>query len=220
MPRLRPLLRPTGVAALLAALAACDSSDNGLEPLGVPTAVTATATSPSRVRVSWNAASGAATYAVLRAAGTGTAAVVGTSATTTFNDSLLTANTTYSYTVRAIRGTDTSAVSQPTQVTTPDRPVRQVTADITASTTWSADTVYQLTRIISVANGAVLTIQAGGRVIGGTISAGSAPPVTALMVLRGSRLVAEGTADRPIVFSSAQAVGDRFPGDWGGLIMV
>src|SRR5690606_21491690 len=41
-----------------------------------------------------------------------------------------------------------------------------------------------------------------------------------LFVLRGARIVANGTADNPIVFTSERPVGQRRPGDWGGLIVV
>lgn len=36
---------------------------------------------------------------------------------------------------------------------------------------------------------------------------------------RGGKLIAQGTADAPIVFTSAQAAGQRRPGDWGGVII-
>jgi hypothetical protein len=39
-------------------------------------------------------------------------------------------------------------------------------------------------------------------------------------VLRGAKLIANGTADAPILFTSSRPVGQRQPGDWGGLILL
>jgi hypothetical protein len=38
--------------------------------------------------------------------------------------------------------------------------------------------------------------------------------------MRGAKIVANGTAAAPIVFTSANEPGDRFPGDWGGIVVV
>ena len=57
----------------------------------------------------------------------------------------------------------------------------------------------------------VLTIEPGVKVF----AVGS----TALVVQRGSRIEAEGTAEEPIVFTSGKSVGDRATGDWGGLVL-
>ncbi|MCB9640653.1 MAG: hypothetical protein H6728_13295 [Myxococcales bacterium] len=42
---------------------------------------------------------------------------------------------------------------------------------------------------------------------------------TFLAISRGSMIMAEGTKDKPIIFTSAADVGKRAPGDWGGLII-
>jgi hypothetical protein len=106
---------------------------------------------------------------------------------------------------------------------TPPQPGNSViTGNITQNRTLSADTVYQLRGIVQVQNGATLTIQPGTRITGSPIS-DAANRVSALIVMRGARLVAEGTRDRPIVFTSAATGGDadpRYPGDWGGLVIV
>ncbi len=87
-----------------------------------------------------------------------------------------------------------------------------INADITTNRTFYAETTYTLTNWIHVANGATLTIEAGTRIEG---SVGSA-----LFVLRGAQIRAEGTATDPIVLTSDQAIGSRRPGDWGGLIII
>lgn len=88
-----------------------------------------------------------------------------------------------------------------------------LSADITSSRTLHADTVYTLSSFVHVTGtGTVLAIQPG-TVIRGTTG-------SALFILPGARIDAQGTADAPIVFTSDQAVGERKPGDWGGLIIV
>ena len=87
-----------------------------------------------------------------------------------------------------------------------------ISADITSDRTFSAETTYTLGGFVHVANGATLTIEPGTTILG---TQGSA-----LFVMRGARLIAEGTAADPIVFTSNQPVGSRKPGDWGGLILI
>ena len=87
--------------------------------------------------------------------------------------------------------------------------------DITQNRTLSADTAYQISGFIKVTNGATLTIPAGTKLVGDFDVPGSS-----LFVLRGARIVANGTAAAPIVFTSERPVGQRRPGDWGGVIIV
>ena len=70
---------------------------------------------------------------------------------------------------------------------------------IKTNTTWYADTVYQLTGRIAVENGATLTIQPGTIIKG---EAGTGSNATALLIARGGKLIAEGTASAPIIFTS------------------
>lgn len=89
----------------------------------------------------------------------------------------------------------------------------QISADITTSRTLRKDTVYTLTSFVHVTgNGTVLTIEPG-TVIKGALN-------SALFILQGAQINAAGTAAEPIVFTSDQPVGQRKPGDWGGLILV
>ena len=43
---------------------------------------------------------------------------------------------------------------------------------------------------------------------------------TAIIIERGAKIIAEGTASSPIVFTSSKPVGQRNPGDWGGIILL
>ena len=88
----------------------------------------------------------------------------------------------------------------------------EVPLSITEDATWSADTTYTLTGLTYVENGATLTIEPGTTVLGGQRSA--------LIITRGSQLIAAGTADAPIVFTSATPEGRRASGDWGGVVLL
>jgi hypothetical protein len=86
--------------------------------------------------------------------------------------------------------------------------------DITVNTTLTANNVYLLDGWVYVKSGATLTIQAG------TIIRGSKANKGALIVEKGAKIIAEGTAQNPIVFTSNQDAGSRSYGDWGGLIVL
>lgn len=72
---------------------------------------------------------------------------------------------------------------------------------------------YLLKGWVYVADGAELTIEPG------TIIKGDKESAASLIVEPGGKLLAQGNAQQPIVFTSAQAKGNRKPGDWGGLII-
>jgi hypothetical protein len=91
----------------------------------------------------------------------------------------------------------------------------EITTDITANRTLFAETTYTIKGFVHVANGATLTIQPGTTIKGDFATLGSS-----LFILRGAKIQAVGTADKPIVFTSSQPVGSRAPGDWGGLIII
>ena len=116
--------------------------------------------------------------------------------------------------IAAIAGCDDATEPTPNPcVVTPGSCTAQLNADITASRTLHADTVYSLTSYVHVTgNGTVLTIEPGTVIEGSTGSA--------LFILQGAQIQANGTAAAPIVFTSDQPVGNRKPGDWGGLIIV
>lgn len=74
-----------------------------------------------------------------------------------------------------------------------------VTGNITQNTTWQTGKTYILESRIAVVNGVTLTIQPGVVVKG---QAGTGANATALLVARGGKLMAEGTATSPIIFTS------------------
>jgi Secretion system C-terminal sorting domain len=93
--------------------------------------------------------------------------------------------------------------------------VVNVTANITANTTWSSSNVYYLKGQIYIKNNATLTIDPGTIILADNTAIGAG-----LFVTKGSKLNAIGTATSPIVFTSDKAVGSRNKGDWGGIILL
>jgi hypothetical protein len=80
--------------------------------------------------------------------------------------------------------------------------------------TLSRDTIYILTGWYFVDSTANLTIQSGTLILGDSASGGT------LIVRRGGKVIASGTAAQPIVFTSGKAPGTRKPGDWGGVVVL
>ena len=72
---------------------------------------------------------------------------------------------------------------------------------------------YILKGWVYIANGAELTIEPG------TIIKGDKQTQAALIAERGGKLIAQGSEQAPIVFTSEEAPGNRRPGDWGGIIL-
>ena len=85
--------------------------------------------------------------------------------------------------------------------------------NITANETWTSNNIYLLNGFVYVKQGVTLTIQPGTIIKGDFISKGT------LIIERDAKIIADGTVDQPIVFTSQKAVGQRSYGDWGGLIL-
>jgi len=83
---------------------------------------------------------------------------------------------------------------------------------ITANRTLSAQYTYKLRGLVYVSNGAILTIEPGTKIVGETGKAGG------LIITRGCKIIADGTVDKPIVFTSEATTPQR--GDWAGLVIL
>ncbi|MEO6303034.1 MAG: T9SS type A sorting domain-containing protein [Bacteroidia bacterium] len=94
-------------------------------------------------------------------------------------------------------------------------PTMTVTGNITANTTWATGQTVLLSAQCFVKNNAVLTIQPGVTILGDKAVTGAC-----LLVTTGSQLIANGTVNQPIVFTSNQAPGLRGLGDWGGVVLL
>lgn len=85
---------------------------------------------------------------------------------------------------------------------------------ISSDRTLKANYTYTIRGFVYVVDGAKLTIEPGTVIKGekGTTSRG------ALIITRGCQIIADGTKDKPIVFTSDQSNPQR--GDWGGVVIL
>lgn len=83
---------------------------------------------------------------------------------------------------------------------------------ITQNRTLYAQYTYKLRGLVYVTNGAILTIEPGTKIVGELNRQGG------LVITRSSKIIADGTVDKPIVFTSESPNPVR--GDWSGLILL
>jgi len=124
--------------------------------------------------------------------------------------------------------------NEDTTVTPPVLTEKVITDDGTGTgtTTWTKDKTYILDGLVFVNSGSVLTIEAGTVIKGKT---GAGANASALVVARGGKIMAEGTAAMPIIFTSeadptirnsdgtlnqSTALDQTKKGLWGGLIVL
>jgi hypothetical protein len=100
-------------------------------------------------------------------------------------------------------------------------------ADGIGTTTWTKDKIYVLRGFIYVNEGQTLTIEEGTIIKG---QPGTGPGASAFIVARGGKIMAEGTAEEPIIFTSIED--DIQPGEtmstlpastrglWGGVLIL
>jgi hypothetical protein len=112
---------------------------------------------------------------------------------------------------------------------TPETPDPQsITGEITVNTTWTNDRIWVLNQKVVVKSGVTLTIEAGTIIKG---SEGQGSLASALVIARGGKIMAEGTATQPIIFTSindniavGQTAGTNLTaadnGLWGGLLIM
>lgn len=96
---------------------------------------------------------------------------------------------------------------------TPEKVTVQVSGEITADTVFTNDKIWRLNGLVRIMSGANLTIQPGTLILGAKDSQGT------LIIERGAKIIADGNAQNPIVFTSEVAAGSRVAGDWGGVVI-
>lgn len=108
-----------------------------------------------------------------------------------------------------VLGTSTAGIAHPTEGT---------------DVTWTNDYLWVLDDLVFVDEGQTLRIEPGTVVKG---DAGNGADASALVVARGGKIFAEGTAERPIIFTSlkddlstTEDRSRRFRGGWGGVILL
>jgi hypothetical protein len=103
-------------------------------------------------------------------------------------------------------GGEVTPINVPTSTT--------LSGNITSTTTLTSDKEWILKGYVYVTDGAKLIIQPGTTIKSDISEKG------ALCIERGAQIVAEGTAAKPIIFTSGRPVGERTPGDWGGIVIL
>ena len=91
---------------------------------------------------------------------------------------------------------------------------KTITGNITVTTTLTSDKEWTLRGYVYVKEGATLIIQPG------TVIKSDIAEKGALCIERGGKIIAEGTATKPIIFTSGKIAGERSPGDWGGIVIL
>lgn len=86
--------------------------------------------------------------------------------------------------------------------------------EIRSYTKLTKDRTWRLKGYVYVTNNALLEIEPGTVIKSDTTEKG------ALIIERGAKLIANGTATNPIIFTSGKATGQRASGDWGGIIIL
>ena len=71
---------------------------------------------------------------------------------------------------------------------------------------------YKLRGLVYVTNGAILTIEPGTKIVGEKGRQGG------LIITRSCKIIADGTVDKPIVFTSEETSPQR--GDWSGVVIL
>lgn len=89
----------------------------------------------------------------------------------------------------------------------------ELTGDLPTQTL-TADKKYLLKGQVFVRDGRTLTIEPG------TVIFGDKRTRATLIIDKGGTIIADGTRENPIVFTSAQEPGVRDRGDWGGLVIL
>ena len=103
-----------------------------------------------------------------------------------------------------------------------------ISGAITEDTRWTSDKLYVLDKQVTVTPGTTLTIEAGTVI---KANPGEAPNVSMLVVARNAEIMAKGTPEQPIVFTSINDNIDQKTGTqssldatdvglWGGIILL
>ena len=109
--------------------------------------------------------------------------------------------------------TTSSSVSAPTDVTKAEI----LSGDITSNKILTKDKLWKIDGLVKVRPGATLTIEPGATIFGDNIGDDY------IVVMKGAKIIADGTVNEPIIFTSEVALKDpsnAAPGQWGGLTIL
>lgn len=96
--------------------------------------------------------------------------------------------------------------------TTPTSESTILEGKIAENRTLKANYIYKLRGLVYVTNGATLIIEPGTKIVGENGRNGG------LVITKGCKIIADGTASKPIVFTSEAATPQR--GDWAGIVIL
>jgi hypothetical protein len=137
----------------------------------------------------------------------------------------LSAGTVVNFTVQATDNSNQTSLLTTIPVTVsvvPPKTIVTVEGSLSGTINWTADKIYKLKGFVRVGEEATfgtITKTATLNIEPGTLIIGDRATKGALIVQRGSKIVAVGTADKPIIMTSERNPGEREAGDWGGLII-
>jgi hypothetical protein len=108
----------------------------------------------------------------------------------------------------------------------PNKPLQELKGDINTNLTLTCEKDYLIVGRVAVVPPFTATISAGTTLYGDTRLDVTTNSLGTLVVPPGSRIVATGTADKPVVFTSAKKLGAAYAtdggigsGDWGGIFI-
>ncbi|MBW6491612.1 MAG: hypothetical protein K0B15_10530 [Lentimicrobium sp.] len=218
----------------LAIFSACTDDNNNFNPPSVASPDPASAEFGNSVELSFNYSTDAGFKSSGVSATNGTAVIKtdGTAGSKSGNIVLtFTAGTTVgagSAVLTVIDREDKTSTATALVSVLEEKLIFNVEGNITSNTTWKSGKVYVLKNRVAVVSGVTLTIEPGVVIKG---EAGTGANATALIIARGAKIMAEGTAAQPIIFTSI--ADEIMPGEvagpnldptlnglWGGLIVL
>jgi len=97
---------------------------------------------------------------------------------------------------------------------------KTLSGDLTIDTDLTSDTLWLLNGLVAVKGGATLTIAPCTTIAG---MSGTGDATSYMIIDKDSQIIADGTEEEPIIFTSAEVAlngGDPAPGQWGGLTII
>ena len=122
-------------------------------------------------------------------------------------------------TASAATGSTTTGATTTGNLSADGKAKSTLSSNITADLTLTTDKIWIIDGLVTVKNGATLTIPAGTLLAG---KAGKGDNTSYLVIDKGSKIDAQGTATNPIVFTSETVVngGAAAAGQWGGVTLI